>query len=139
MNVKKWLIATIAVGIVVNVYDGVTHGWLLRGTYMDLPNLFRQDGPLAWFVVGDFVAAAVLVWFYDRVYSSFGGGLAGGAKFGLYAGVLLGFPAQLFQSAMYVGFPYSLAWIWVFLIIGWGLVAGAVAGAVYGPDAKPAL
>ncbi len=138
MNVKKWLFATIAVGVAANVYDIVLHGWLLRGMYLDLPDLFRQDSPLNWLVAGDFIAGAVVVWFYDRVYASFGGGLVNGAKFGFYAGVLLGFPAQLFANMMFVGFPYRLAWIWVFVVIGWGLVAGAVAGAVYGSDAKVA-
>lgn len=136
MNVKKWITATIVAGIVVNVYDTVFHGWLLRGTYEGLPELFRADSPIGWLVIGEFLAAAVLVWFYDRVYDAFGGGIANGAKFGFYAGVLLGFPAQLFANMMFVGFPYGLAWIWVVLVIGWGVLAGAIAGAIYGTGAK---
>jgi hypothetical protein len=138
MNVKKLLIAALITGVVVNVYDFAIHAVLLRGTYEGLPDLFRQDSPVGWLVIGDFVMALVVVWFYDRVYSSFGGGALNGAKFGFYAGVLLGFPAQLFAQMMFVGFPYSLAWIWVAAVIGWGVLAGLTAGAVYGSEAKAA-
>jgi hypothetical protein len=131
MNVKKLILAALVVGVVVNVYDFIVHGVLLAGIYQGLPDLFRQDMSLTWLVIGDFIAALVLVWFYARVQGSFGEGAAAGAKFGLYAGVLLGFPAQLFANMMFVGFPYSLAWYWVFAIIGWAIVGGATAGAIY--------
>jgi hypothetical protein len=138
MNVKKLLVAALVVGVVLNVYDYVVHVVLLQGTYESLPDLFRQDSPVTWLVIGDFIAALVLVWFYDRVRGSFGAGVRGGATFGLYAGVLLGFPAQLFANMMFVGFPYSLGWYWVIGIIGWGILGGATAGAVYGSGAGAA-
>lgn len=140
MNVKKLLIAALVVGVVLNVYDFVVHGVLLRGTYESLPDLFKQGGSVTGFVIGDFVFALVFVWFYNRVSSSFGGGAANGAKFGFYVGVLLGFPAQLFSQMMFVGFPYTLAWEWVASAIVVGVLAGATAGAVYGTEAKaPAI
>lgn len=135
MNVKKLLIATLAVGVVLNVYDFVVHGMLLRGTYESLPDLFKQSDSVTGFVIGDFVFALVFVWFYDRVRSAFGGGAVNGAKLGFYVGVLLGFPAQLFSTMMFVGFPYALAWEWVVATIVVGVLAGATAGAVYGTDA----
>ncbi|MFQ5747811.1 MAG: hypothetical protein ACE5HF_11430 [Gemmatimonadota bacterium] len=138
MNVKKLILAAIVVGIVVNVYDFVIHGVLLAGTYEGLPALFRQDSPILWLVIGGFVAALVFVWYYAKVQGSFGTGAGAGAKFGLYTGILLGFPSQLFLNMMFVDFPYSLSWIWVFAIIGWGIVAGATAGAMYRVDAAPA-
>lgn len=138
MNVKKLIIAALAVGVVLNVYDFVVHGVLLRGTYESLPGLFKQQGSATGFVIGDFVFALVFAWFYDRVHSSFGGGVLNGAKMGFYVGVLLGFPAQLFSQMMFVGFPYGLAWEWVAATVAVGVLAGAVAGAVYGPNAKAA-
>jgi hypothetical protein len=134
VNPKKFVLAILVVGIVANVYDFLVHGLLLGPTYASMPGLFRPDSSAVWFVIGDFIAALVVVWFYARVRRSFGGGLAGGAEFGLYIGVLLGFPAQLFMNLMFVGFPYGLGWIWVFAAIGWGIVVGASAGAVYGRE-----
>jgi hypothetical protein len=131
MNVKKLLVTTVVLGIVLNVLDAVAHGMILRDRYLALPGLFRQDAHLYWFVIGDFVAALVVVWVYDRVYGSFGGGPKGGATFGFYMGVLVSFPTWLFMRLLFVGFPYSLAWIWTIWGIVLGVVAGAVTGALY--------
>lgn len=132
MNAKKLLLATVAVGVVWNVLDYVVHGQILPGVYYSkLASLFRADAPLAYLAIGDFVAALVFVWVYDRVYGSFGGGPKGGATYGLYAGILVNFPTWIFMNLMFVGFPYALAWIWTIYGIVAGVIAGAVAGATY--------
>ena len=132
MNVKKLLLATLAVGVVMNVLDVVVHGMVLQGMYYSkLTGLFRSDTPTPLLIVGDFVAALVFVWFYDRVYGSFGGGPKGGATCGLYAGVLVSFPTWIFMNLLFVGFPYALAWVWTIYGIAAGVVVGAVAGATY--------
>ena len=132
MNVKKLLLATIVVGVIVNLLDFVVQVQILTGAYYSkLTTLFRQDTPVAWLIVGDLVAALVLVWVYDRVYSSFGGGPRGGATYGLYAGILVNFPTWMFANLLFAGFPYGLAWVWTIYGIIWTVIAGAVAGAVY--------
>jgi hypothetical protein len=138
VNVKKLVLAAIAVGIAVNVFDFVVHGLLLGSTYASLPEVFRQENNVGWLVALDFLMALVFVWVYVRVRASFAPGATGGAAFGLYAGVLLGFPMQLFAVLMYEGFPYWLSWAWVVHAIAWGVLAGAVAGAVYGRGAASA-
>jgi len=139
MNVKKLLLATLVVGVVANVLDWIVHGTILQGSYYSqMPGLFRQDAPFAWFIIGDFVWALVFVWVYARVYSSFSGGAKGGATYGLYAGVLVNFPMNLFFNLTFKDFPYGLAWIWTI----WGIIAfvivGAVAGALYKKEAAAA-
>ena len=132
MNLKKLLLATIAVGVVWNVLDFVIQGQVLQGAYYSkLTSLFRSDPPMALFAFGDLVAALVFVWVYDRVYGSFGGGPRGGATYGFYAGILVNFPTWLFLNLMFVGFPYGLAWVWVIYGILAGVIGGAVAGAMY--------
>ena len=130
MNVKKLLLAAVAVGVVMNIVDFVVHGQLLTGYYSQFP-FFRREMPVQWFVIGDFVAALVFVWVYDRVFSSFGGGPKGGATFGLYAGVLVNFPTWIFSHLLIDGFTYRLAWVWTAIGIVWAVIAGPVAGAVY--------
>jgi hypothetical protein len=130
MNVKKLLLTALAVGVAVNVYDFVVHALLLEGYMAQLP-LFRKAMPIPWLVLGDFVAALVFVWVYDRVFGSFGGGPKGGATFGLYAAVLVNFPTWIFAHLTIEGFTYGLAWTFTLVGIAWGLVAGAVAGAVH--------
>jgi hypothetical protein len=140
MNVLKFLIAALVVGVVMNVLDFVVHGMILQGAYYSqLTGLFRQDAPMAWFIIGDFVVALVFVWVYDRVHGSFGGGWKGGATYGLFAGILVNFPTWLFANLMYVGFPYSLAWILTIYGILWTVIAGAVAGMLYKKEATRAM
>ena len=130
MNVKKLLFAALVVGVVMNVVDFVVQGMLLQGYYSHV-SFLKREPPIPWLVVGDFVAAFVFVWVYDRVFSSFGGGPNGGATFGLYAGVLVNFPTWIFAHLTFVDFPYGLAWSWTVLGVAWNVIAGAVAGAVY--------
>jgi hypothetical protein len=134
MNVKKLLIAAVVVGIVMNVFDWVVQGMILQKAYYStLTTLFRpaEELPMLWLIIGDFVAALVLVYVYDRAYSSFGGGPKGGATYGLYAGILVNFPTWIFAHLLFVGFPYSLSWVWTVVGVVWFVVGGAVAGALY--------
>ena len=130
MNIKKLLLTAVVVGVVMNIVDFVVQGQLLAGLYASLP-LFKKEASIHLLVIGDFVTALVFVWVYDRVRSSFGAGAKGGASFGLYAGILINFPTWIFAHLLFEGFPYSLAWTWALLGIGWCVIAGAVAGALY--------
>lgn len=128
MNLKKLVTIGLVVGVVVNVLDFVIHGNLLASHYAQAP--FRQDVSPVWMIVGDFIAAFVFAWVYLKVAGSFAPGVPGGAAMGLYAGVLVNFPAAIFMHLMFQGVPYSLAWIWTGLGIAWYVVAGAIAGAL---------
>ena len=130
MNVQRFVLASLVVGVVMNIVDFVFHGLIMASTYASLP-LFRQDSQIGWLVFGDFVFAFVFVWVFARVQGSFPAGAGGGATFGFYAGVLLSFPMNLFLHLLFVGFPYSLSWIWTVYGIVLAVIAGAVAGAVY--------
>jgi len=130
MNLKKILVPALVVGVVANIFDAVVHGLILKDYYAGFA-IFNQEMSMGWLVFGDFVAALVFVWVYDRVQASFSGGPKGGATYGLYAGVLVNFPTWIFSSMMITGFTYGLAWIWTFVGIIWCVVNGAVMGAMY--------
>jgi len=132
MNLKRFLLAAFAVGIVLNIWDFVVHGTVLMNAYYSkLPDLFRQDAPAALLILGDFVFALVFVWVFARVYGSFGGGAKGGATYGFYAGIFLNFPAGIFMHLMFKGFPYPLSWIWMITGIIISVIVGSVAGLLY--------
>ena len=132
MNVRKFIVAVLGVGVVMNVFDFVVNGMLLQNAvYSKLPNLLNQNLPIKWLVIADFIAALVLVWVYVRVSGSFSAGVSGGAQFGFYAGVLVNFPTWIIASLTMNGFPYYLAWVWTIVGIIWCIIAGAVAGALY--------
>jgi len=130
MPVSKLLVTAIVVGIVVNVYDFLMHGILLQGPlYSKLP-LMRTDASVPLLIATDFVAAVVFVWVYQRVRPSFAPGAAGGARFGLYAGVLVNFPTWIACYLLINGFTYGLAWAWILTGVIWAVLAGTVAGAL---------
>lgn len=130
------LVTVVVVGIVVNVFDFLVHGLLLQGpVYSRLP-LMRTDFSVPLIVLVDFVAAAVFVWVYQRVRASFPPGAAGGATFGLYAGVLVNFPTWIAAYITLNGFTYGLAWIWIITGILWCVLAGAVTGALAGKSVR---
>jgi len=131
MKSGKFWIAVLVAGVVMNVYDFVLHGVLMRDTYASNPDVFRQSDNPTWFVIGDFVAVLVLAWFYDKVYGSFAGGLKGGLMYGIYAGILVCFPGFIFTHLVFDGFTYGMAWTWIIAGIIWGGIAGAILGALY--------
>ena len=126
MNVKKCLTIGLVLGIVANIIDFVVQGNLLAGYYAGPP--FRQDNNIPLFIVGDFVAALVFTWFYLRFAASVPAGAAGGATLGVYAGVLISFPTNIFLHLVIQGFPYALSWIWTIYGIVLYVVLGAIAG-----------
>ena len=131
MNVRKFIVAVLGVGVVMNVFDFVVQGMILQNAVYSKIPLLNQNLPIKWLIIADFVAALVLVWVYVRVSGSFGAGVNGGAQFGFYAGVLVNFPTWIICSLTMNGFPYYLAWVSTVVGIIWCIIAGAVTGALY--------
>lgn len=130
-NPKFWL-AVLVAGIVVNILDMIVMGMMVSPIFEGIESMNPSDeSKIIWYVLGDFVAIFVFMLVYDRVYSSFTPGPGGGATFGLYGGLLVGFPTWIFIQMMFKGFPYGLAWGMVFYSLIWGAIAGAVMGAMY--------
>jgi hypothetical protein len=133
MNVGKILTAGIAVGIALVVVDYVGMNFILGNFYASQPYLNQTPTVgLVWNYIGDFVAALVFVWVFDRVRGSFGPGLGGGLTYGLYAGVLMNFPLWIFMHMWVKDFSYSAAWVFTIWGLAVALIMGAVTGAVYG-------
>ena len=123
---KKQIVLSILIGgLVATVLDVLVHGFLLGNAfYVQQTALFGTESSPLSLTLGDFVSVAVFVWVYQRVRSCFRGGAAGGAIFGFYAGVLIGFPTHLFLSIVIVDFAYALAWAWTLLEIVWCVCHG---------------
>ena len=128
MYLKKWLMIGIVVGIVGVVFDVIVHGILLAGYYTQAP--FRQDTSLAWATASNVVAGLVFAWAYLKVAGSFAPGVSGGAKMGLYAGILVNFPSVIVLNLVIQDFPYALSWCWVASGIVFYVIAGTIAGAL---------
>jgi hypothetical protein len=128
---KNFWIAVIVGGIVVNVMDFLVHGMLFQEMFYSKMQGMRTDVNPLWYIALDFLMVAVFVWFYDKVYGSYGGGMPGGMKFGLYYGVALNFPVMFFPYLMYQGMNYGFVWASIIYGIIWGMVLGMAVGKFY--------
>lgn len=131
MMSKNYWIAVVVGGIAVSILDFIVQGQLFQTMFYSKMQGMRTDVNPGWFVALDFIMVGVFVWFYDKVYSSFGGGMQGGMKFGLYYGVALNFPVMFFPYLMYQGMMYGFIWTSIIYGIIWGMVLGTVVGKMY--------
>src|ERR1035438_2912569 len=103
--------------------------WLTSAYYSKIDSI-RADTPIYQFIIGGFTAVLVLAWVLNRLSSSFGSGVRGGALAGFYLGVLVSFPTYHFIFLMFKGYPYSLVWINTIYGVVWYMIIGAVLAAI---------
>jgi len=130
MHLKKLILAAFVAGVTINLLDFFVHGMLFENMYYSQVPLFRRDNTIPFLVLGDFMKGLVFVWVYDRVRGSFASGAAGGAAFGLYAGVLVQFPSNIFLHLLIRDFPYGLTWAWTVYGVVLFVIVGALVGAI---------
>ena len=140
MKDSRFWIAVVVAGVVMNIVDTIVQGFLFAGPiYQRYAEVFRQDASLMpYYIVGDFIAVAVVAWLYLKVRGSFEPGMKGGALFGLYVGVVMSFPAYHFMQLMIDGMPYWVAWVMTVYGICWGVVLGGTLGRMLQPKTEAA-
>ena len=132
MKSSKFWISVLVAGVVVNILDFLLQGMLMEKMYYSRHmDVFIMTANPIWYILGDFVSVFVLAWVYDKVSSSFASGWMGGAMYGLYAGVLVNFPAWLFLHLFIRGFGKKIALFSTVYGIVWAVIAGAIIVAVY--------
>jgi len=129
MNFKVLLKLGIVAGILMSAFDIVVQGMLMAGLYA-APVFRNPEEEIVNLVLTDFAAAFVFVWLYLRLGSATGSGVAGGATFGFYAGVLYSFPMFYAMHLLFNGYTSELAWINTVYQILVYVIVGATAGAL---------
>jgi hypothetical protein len=133
MNMGRYALTVVAVWVV-----RVIFGWLFWGNYMTekyaaataaWSDAFRVVVPA--YIVADLLFAAVFVWLWVKVGSTFGGDLKGGALYGLVVGLL----ASVIPSIYLVySFTYISTSMWATEIVAMLVLyvaIGIVAALVY--------
>jgi hypothetical protein len=134
MNTKRWLLASVAVFVVIAVLEFVIHGMLLQGVYKQTASVWRPEAEmqrLFWiFWVGYLVFAPFFALIYAKGYEKGKPALGQGFRFGLYMGLML---SVLHSYAQYVILPIPLviACYWFAATIVEFVAAGIAAGLVY--------
>ncbi|HKQ23283.1 MAG TPA: hypothetical protein VJT81_02430 [Burkholderiales bacterium] len=134
MNPKKWLLASVAVVVVIAVLEFVIHGVLLADMYRQTASVWRPEAEMQkmmWvFWVGILVFAPLFVLIYVKGYEKGKPGLGQGFRYGLYVGVMLSV-MNSFGWYVMLPIPLALAFYWFLAILVEFTVAGIAAGLVY--------
>jgi hypothetical protein len=114
MNVKRFLLAALAVLVLNFVLDFILHGLILGGTYKSMPNLWRPDMmSIMWiFYIGYIVFALIFTYIFYKGYEK--KGIIEGVRYGLLMGILINGVGSYGQYVMYP-LPLSLATEWFVL------------------------
>jgi len=134
MNTKRWLLASVAVFVVILVLEFVIHGVLLQGVYQQTASVWRTQADmqrLMWiFWVGYLVFAPLFAFIYAKGYEKGKPGVGQGFRFGLYVGAML---SVVHSYGWYVilPIPLVLSCYWFAAILVEFIAAGIAAGLVY--------
>ena len=134
MNTKRWLLASVAVLVVVAVLEFLIHGVLLSDVYRQTASVWRSDAEMQkmmWiFWVGMLVFAPFFALIYVKGYEKGKPGLGQGFRYGLYVGAMLSV-MHSFGWYVILPIPLALAFYWFLGILVEFIAAGVAAGLVY--------
>ena len=128
MNVK-FLASAVVLFVWGFVFDMLFGEIVYGSATAQIPGAVAEP-PVMWLMIGSMVGILVWLWVYEKVKGSFAPGMAGGAMFGLYTGVLMNFPMWLFFS-VYVAWPYQVMWHMTLAGTALSVINGLLIGLVY--------
>jgi hypothetical protein len=134
MNMKRWLLAAVAVVVAVAALEMIIHGVLLRDAYVQTATLWRSEAEMQahmWtFWLGYLVVGAVFALIYAKGYEGGKSGIGQGLRYGAYMGLLVGVGLTAGWYAV-LPIPGSLVVGWMIAGFVEMLVAGIVVGLIY--------
>ncbi len=135
MNIKRYLIAGIAVFATFQVCDMIIHGQILMKDYAALPSLWRPDMmPLMWIMwITGVILSFLFVYVFVKGYEA--RGILEGVRYGLIIGLMMNGVGAFNQYVIYP-VPLSLAIQWFVYGMIEFIIAGVVAAAIYRPKAS---
>jgi hypothetical protein len=134
MNTKRWLLASVAVFVVIAVMEFFINGVLLSDMYQQTASVWRAQEEIQrmmWvFWIGYLVFAPFFALIYVKGYEKGKPGLGQGFRCGLYVGGMLSV-VHSFGWYVILPIPLVLAFYWFLAILAEFIAAGVAAGLVY--------
>jgi len=132
MNMKKMVLASLAVFGAFEVMDYIIHGVILSPVYAQLAHLWRQDmmSKMWLMALSTLVMSVMFVYIFIKGYEN--KGIAEGLRFGIVAGLFMNVIGMFSQYVMYP-IPFSLAVKWFIFGMLEFIIAGIVAALIYKP------
>lgn len=132
-NVQQWAVASVAVFVVLSVFQYLVHGVLLSAWYQEHTTYWRSTEEMMnrmhWMYVGYALFAALFSFTYSRGYEG-KPGIGEGLRYGMMVGALIGFPKMFADHTMFI-YPGKM-------IVAWGIstfvvcvMLGILVGLVY--------
>lgn len=134
MNIKRWLLASAAVFVVISIVGFVVHQLLLKDLYMQTASVWRPEAEmmkLIWLSkIGCVIVSLMFVFLYAKGLERKKPALAQGLRFGFYVWLFVSIPMCL-GWYMVIPIPAALPTYWAIGgLVEW-LLAGAAAGLIY--------
>jgi len=132
MNVKRFILAVIAVFLSFQVLDFIIHNLILGPTYQATASLWRPEMmSLMWVMwLTGLVLSILFVYIFIRGYEN--RGIGEGLRYGLLIGLLFAIPGVWNQYVVYP-VPLALAVKWCGFSLLEFLIAGVVTSLIYKP------
>ena len=132
MNIKRFIVASLAVFVVGVVFDFLVHSVALMSTYEALKDVWRPDMDAVMWVMYPVGLACSFLFVYIFIRGYEGKGVTEGLRFGLFLGVYVSL-GMAFGSYVMVKIPLLLAIEWLFAGVVGLMLQGVVAAAIYKP------
>ncbi|MBN1823575.1 MAG: hypothetical protein JW803_04585 [Endomicrobiales bacterium] len=133
MNVKRFVLAALAVFAAIQVTDPLIHGVLLGNAYEATSHLWRPDmmSKMWIMLLSSFLFSFLLMYVFVKGYE--GKGIMEGVRFGLLVGVFVYVYSVINQYVVYP-IPFSLAAKWCVYGLIQFTIFGIVAALIYRPQ-----
>ncbi len=134
MNIKRFIIAAIAVFIAIVVLNYVVHSVILMATYESLKEIWRPDMmEKMWIMwITDLVFAFLFTYIFTIGYE--GKGWLEGLRYGILIGLIVPVIGAFNQYAVYP-LPFTLAIQWAVYGFIKAIILGIIASLIYKPAA----
>jgi hypothetical protein len=131
MNIKRYIIASIAVFAAFQVMDFVVHSVILMSSYAALASIWRPDMmSLMWIMwITGLAVSFLFVFIFCKGYEN--KGLMEGVRFGLIAGLFL--CSNVWGQYVIYPVPLVLAVKWFVFYMIESMIAGLITAAIYRP------
>jgi hypothetical protein len=134
MNVKRYVLGSIAVYLVVYLAEFLFHGMIMVDSYNQYLELLRPETESSSYMLFMSLGFLILAFGFSYIFVQGyeGKGIGEGIRFGLIAGIAFGISANLINYSV---FPWPSAWIvaWMAGETVIMMLAGAVIAMVYKP------
>ncbi len=129
MNVKRFIISSIAVFVFVFLFEWLAHGVILKGIYDQTAQLWRPEveHKMVYLFLSQICFSVIAVFIFTRNYE--GKGIGEGLRYGLYVGLVLGSVQLATYSFMPIPLVLMLGWVAAGMLKGLG--SGVVSSLVY--------